>query len=116
MYYRVKEEKIYDYADYNYAEDCLETNITTKAELDLDKEKFGIENEVLVDISSTEAYLTAKTEKENAIQKIELQKQIDELDKKRIRAIAEPTLKDAQSGQTWLEYYTLQIQDLRTQM
>lgn len=116
MFYRVKEEKIYDYADYKYAQDCLETNITTKAELDLDKEKFIPQNGVLVDASATESYITAKTEKENVIRKIELQKQIDELDKKRIRAIAEPTLKDAQSGQTWLEYYTHQIQALRAEM
>jgi len=49
-------------------------------------------------------------------QKQFLQAQIDELDKKRIRAGFEPTLKDETSGQTWLEYYTLQIQDLRDQI
>jgi len=45
-----------------------------------------------------------------------LQTQIDEFDKKRIRAGFEPAIKDGISGQTWLEYYTLQIQDLRLQI
>lgn len=45
-----------------------------------------------------------------------LQSQIDELDKKRIRAGFEPTVKNEATGQTWLEYYTEQIQDLRNQI
>ena len=39
-----------------------------------------------------------------------------EIDFKRIRAIAEPQLKDEVSGQTWLEFYTNQISDLRAQI
>ena len=34
MFYRVKEEKIYDYADYKFADDCKETNILTVEELE----------------------------------------------------------------------------------
>lgn len=44
------------------------------------------------------------------------QSQIDELDKKRIRAIAEPSIKDTTTGQTWINYYTAQIQILRQQI
>lgn len=51
---------------------------------------------------------------EKQVRKSELQAQIDEIDKKRIRAIAEPVLKDG--GKTWLEYYTEQIQELRAQI
>ena len=51
---------------------------------------------------------------ENLIKKNELQKQVDELDIKRIRAIAEPSPKDENT--TWLEFYTSQIQDLRKQI
>lgn len=51
---------------------------------------------------------------EKQVRKPELQAQIDEIDKKRIRAIAEPALKDG--GKTWLEYYTEQIQELRAQI
>ena len=29
MYYRIKNDKIYDYADYEYAKDCLYTNVCT---------------------------------------------------------------------------------------
>lgn len=53
-------------------------------------------------------------EKDSKIE--ELTKQIRDLDIKRIRAIAEPQLKDAESGQTWLEYYTEQIMALRAQL
>ena len=41
---------------------------------------------------------------------------INELELKRVRAMAEPSVKDETTGQTWLEYYTLQIQDLRAQL
>lgn len=36
---------------------------------------------------------------------------LDQLDRKRIRAIAEPSLKDEET--TWLEYYNSEIQKLR---
>lgn len=49
-------------------------------------------------------------------QRVTLQMQIDILDKKRIRAIAEPQIMDEVSGQTWLDYYTQQIVDLRQQI
>lgn len=54
------------------------------------------------------------TKQENLIKKVELQKQVDELDIKRIRAIAEPSQKDENT--TWLEFYNSQIQDLRNQI
>lgn len=45
-----------------------------------------------------------------------IQGQIDKLDKQRIRAMAEPSIKDEETNQTWLEYYTQQIINLRTQI
>lgn len=33
LYYRIVEEKLYDYSDYKYSEECLETDIITKEEL-----------------------------------------------------------------------------------
>lgn len=45
-----------------------------------------------------------------------IQSKIDALDIKRIRAIAEPSVKDETTGQTWLEYYTQQIAELRAQL
>ena len=47
-------------------------------------------------------------------QKQELQRQIDELDKKRIRAVCEPSMKT--STQSWLEYYNEQVAELRQVM
>ena len=48
MFYRIKENKLYDYADYKYAEDCLETKLITRYELDKDKDKVIIENGIVV--------------------------------------------------------------------
>lgn len=45
-----------------------------------------------------------------------LQSQVEELDKKRIRAGFEPSVKDESTGQTWLEYYTRQIREIRTKI
>lgn len=70
----------------------------------------------VVDISGSGEYQAKVFQAEKKIKTAELQAQIDEIDAKRIRAIAEPQLKDAQSGQTWLEYYTLQIQAIRNQI
>lgn len=47
-------------------------------------------------------------------QKIQIQQQLDELDKKRIRAICEPSMKD--ETQSWLDYYNQQVLDLRQVM
>lgn len=48
--------------------------------------------------------------------KLDLLRQIDEIDKKRIRALAEPQLKKQETGETWLEFYTTQIQSLRAEI
>lgn len=53
---------------------------------------------------------------ENNTRKEFLLSQIKELDEKRIRALAEPSLKDAESGQTWLEYYTSQVISIRAEI
>lgn len=48
MFYRVKENRLYDYANYKYAEDCLQTNIVTQQELDEHPNKAIINNGILV--------------------------------------------------------------------
>jgi hypothetical protein len=48
MFYRIKENKICDYADYQYAEDCKETSIITQAELDAHPNKVIIQDDILV--------------------------------------------------------------------
>lgn len=59
---------------------------------------------------------TETAERLVSVHNARIQSQIDELDKKRIRAGFEPVVKDDATGQTWLEYYTEQIQYLRNQI
>lgn len=52
-----------------------------------------------------------------AKQKIqELNKELNELDIKRIRAICEPEIKNEETGETWLDFYNAEIQKLRQQI
>ncbi len=51
---------------------------------------------------------------QNEIRKQEIKEELEELDKKRIRALAEPALKDEDT--TWLEYYNTQISNLRQEL
>lgn len=46
----------------------------------------------------------------------EIHTELDELDLKRVRAMCEPELRDAEAGETWLEYYNNQIKELRTEL
>lgn len=43
MFYRIKNNELYDYADYKYSEECLETDIITQAELDKDRRQVVVE-------------------------------------------------------------------------
>ena len=51
---------------------------------------------------------------EIAERKAEIENELDQLDKKRIRAVCEPSLKD--ENITWLEYYNSQISKLRKEL
>lgn len=48
MFYRIKEDRLYDYADYKYAEDCLETDFITQKQLDDDKLLAIVDNGILI--------------------------------------------------------------------
>ena len=48
MFYRIKNDEIYDYADYKYASDCLETNVISQLELDEHPEKVIVQNGEIV--------------------------------------------------------------------
>lgn len=67
-------------------------------------------------LTQTDEYKAKALTQENAIKKAELILKIEELDKKRIRASLEPSVKDETTGQTWLEFYNTQITDLRSQI
>lgn len=79
----------------------------------VDENEYSFENEKWVKLSTQEK--SAKQLKiQNAIRENEIRLELDELDKKRIRAIAEPSLKDEDT--TWLEYYNSQISELREEL
>lgn len=63
---------------------------------------------------STEEAKVKQLNIQNEIRKQEILTQLEELDKKRIRALAEPSLKDEET--TWLEYYNTQITTLRNEL
>ncbi|MBQ8476146.1 hypothetical protein IJ531_03690 [bacterium] len=44
MFYRIKDNKLFDYADYKYSLECLETDIITRSELMQNPEKVVIQN------------------------------------------------------------------------
>ena len=44
MFYRIRDNKIYDYSQGKYADDCLETNIITQEELTKNPDKVIIKN------------------------------------------------------------------------
>lgn len=79
-------------------------------------QKYKVQNELLIDISGTNEYSEIQAQKNKEIQIGLLKEQIEELDKKRIRAICEPEIKDSDTGETWLSYYNLRIIALRQEL
>ena len=53
-------------------------------------------------------------QEQKTIQKQKIQRELEELDKKRIRAVCEPSMKTP--TQSWLEYYNEQVAELRQVM
>lgn len=51
LYYRIKENKLYDYSEYRYNKDCLETEIITKDELQAHPNKVIVsDTEIEIDV------------------------------------------------------------------
>jgi len=95
--------------------DYIDSNIG-KLIYDEMQEGIWIEPKGVVDVSDSNEFKNKMAQVEKEVKIEELQSQIGAIDVKRIRAIAEPQLKDAQSGETWLEYYTQQIQSIRAEI
>lgn len=112
-YYLLENGIITQSSNFKFDDNCLET------EEDIVRDELSGKLYLQSDYNSliaTHDYKAKKTAQENAIKKADLQSQIDELDKKRVRAGFEPSVKDSSTGQTWLEYYTAQITNLRVQI
>ncbi len=79
-------------------------------------ERFFINNSGLWQQKTEEEYTLELAEKEKKETISNIKKEIEDLDKKRIRAICEPEIKDEATGETWLDFYNKQIIELRNQL
>ncbi len=79
----------------------------------IDEKEYSFENGEWVKLSTQEAEVK-QLRIENEIRANDIRAELYELDQKRIRAIAEPSLKDENT--TWLEYYNAQITELRNEL
>ncbi|MBQ7127157.1 hypothetical protein IJO12_08730 [bacterium] len=61
-------------------------------------------------------YISDSQKRSNEIRYQEILEALDELDKKRFRAICENEIKDKETGETWLDYYNNEIAKLREEL
>lgn len=71
---------------------------------------------LLSDYLKSDDYKKYQLAQEKLNKKNGILSKINEIDLKRIRAVCEPSIKDKTTGQTWVEYYTSQIINLRKQL
>lgn len=79
----------------------------------IDENEYSFENGQWIKLSESDAKIKQLTIA-NEIRANEIREELEKLDIKRIRAIAEPALADDET--TWLEYYNNQIQQLREEL
>ena len=90
--------------------DTLETSVVS------DLGNLGKDEMLYSDYLLSDEYENYLIEQEKKSKINELLEQIKTLDEKRIRAVCEPSVKDEITGQTWLDYYNSQINDLRQKL
>lgn len=78
-----------------------------------DNEKYIYSEEKIIPNPNYEKILKERNKSEKISQIIE---KLNELDSKRIRAVCENQIKDSQTGETWLEYYNSQANELRSEL
>lgn len=79
----------------------------------VNENEYELQNGIWKKLSTTERQ-TRQLTIQNAVRSEEILQELDSLDRKRIRAIAEPSLMDENT--TWLEYYNTQISQLREEL
>lgn len=79
----------------------------------VDETEYSFENSKWRKLSEDETKIK-RTKQKNYKKKQEINQQLEDLDKKRIRAIAEPSMKDEEIS--WLDYYNNQIKLLRDEL
>ena len=80
-----------------------------------EQEKFLYDTETNSIIENPD-YEAAKAEETNNIRVKEIKQELKLIDEQRIRAMAEPSVKDEETGETWLEYYNSQAAKLRDEL
>lgn len=78
-----------------------------------DNEKYIYSNGAIIKNPDYEEILKERKKSEKISEIIE---KLNELDNKKIRAVCENQIKDSQTGETWLEYYNSQADNLRKEM
>lgn len=113
MYYaHIKNNEILDVTETKYLNKDI-INIEVSKEIFDFSDKYIYKDNKIILAPDYETKLKAKQNKELR-EKIELE--LEELDKKRIRAICENEMKDTQKQESWLDYYNKKAQDLRAQI
>lgn len=64
MFYRIKDNDIYDYADYEYSKDCLCTNICTLKSFEENRELFVIKDGQIASVENAEEVKAKKRKEE----------------------------------------------------
>lgn len=129
-YYGTKNNKDYGFYEENF-ENALEITDTYWKELleqqnngkiiilfenkvvAVNENEYELQNGIWKKLSTTERQ-TRQLTIQNAVRAEEIRQELELLDQKRIRAIAEPSLKDENT--TWLEYYNAEISKLRREL
>ena len=119
MFYVVKDNKIFEYGDkitrgWEYPAEAKEIENVSTLFFQENSDRFEIKDGVLTDISQTEAYLAKKSEEQIEERKAEIQKELDALDIKCIRAMREGGNDD--NGVPFLDKYLSQINTLREEL
>ncbi len=119
MFYVIKDNILYEYGDrisagWNCPQDAKELSGVTMADFIANKEKYVVQNECLVDISSTETYVALQQEKQKEARITEIKAELDALDLKCIRAMREGG--NDTDGVPFLEKFQQQINTLRAEL
>lgn len=118
MYYVIKDNSMYEFADrldaiLDYPESVQEIQGITMYEYQMNIDKYRIENGKLVDISQTKEYLAKTVEIDKLTRKQEIQSELESLDLKCIRAMREGGVDE--NGVAFLDKYQSQIIELRNE-
>ena len=116
MFYVIKDEKLYEFGDnvnqaWDYPGEAQELLGVTLSEFYENMDRYKVQDGKLVDISQTREYLAKVAEDEKSARKEAIQKELDSLDIKCIRAMREGG--NDEDGTPFLEKYQAEIISLR---